>query len=122
VSGHNCTRTVPGTIRTDLVPDGIERAEPTLAPWRNRLTPELAKGRIYYICNWTERRADRWIDNWDSFYLLIDKDVKPFFNIPRLTLGADWQIPQVCLSVRLECKSKVAPETPGRVKCICKTA
>ena len=32
---------------TDPVPDGIERAEPTLAPSRRRLTFELARSRIH---------------------------------------------------------------------------
>jgi hypothetical protein len=35
--------------RTDPAPDGIERAEPTLAPSRHRLTSELAKSRFRQI-------------------------------------------------------------------------
>src|SRR5258706_11910948 len=35
--------------RTDPVPDGIERAEPTLAPSRHRPTSELAKSRLHRI-------------------------------------------------------------------------
>ena len=31
------------------MPDGIERAEPTIAPSRHRLTAELAKGRFHHI-------------------------------------------------------------------------
>src|SRR5467141_1768763 len=35
--------------RTDPVPDGIERAEPTIAPSRHRLTSELANSRFHCI-------------------------------------------------------------------------
>ena len=72
---------------TDPVPDGIERAEPTLAPLRNRLTSELAKSRFRHVhTTGPERKAYCGNCNWESLYILTSKDVKSFLirNIPCL--------------------------------------
>jgi hypothetical protein len=56
------------------VPDGIERAEPTIAPSRHRLTAELAKSRFHHIyITGRESRADSGNHDWDSFYVLIKR-------------------------------------------------
>jgi hypothetical protein len=61
------------------VPDGIERAEPTLAPSRHRLTPELADSQFHHIyITEPKARAYRGNHDWDSFYILIRKEVKSF--------------------------------------------
>jgi len=60
------------------VPDGIERAEPTIAPSRHRLTSELARSRFHHTQTDLKRMAYGGNRNWDSFYLLISEDVKSF--------------------------------------------
>ncbi len=60
------------------MPDGIERAEPTLAPSRHRLTSELARSRFHHTQTDLKRMAYGGNRSWDSSYLLISEDVKSF--------------------------------------------
>jgi hypothetical protein len=70
------------------VPDGIERAEPTLAPSRHRLTTELVKSRFHHISPNLKRRAHRGNQTWDSFYFLISKMSSHFSFLPKIVRNA----------------------------------